>query len=63
MRKSFGLIRLMAMVCVVVAFSEYTIAQEQFVRLSGAACATPPALHCPDKDCPSDRIINPGRGG
>jgi hypothetical protein len=60
MRKSYGFIRLMAMVCVVMACSDYTIAQEQFVRLSGAACATPPVLHCPDKDCPSDRVINPG---
>jgi hypothetical protein len=25
-----------------------------------AACATPPALHCPDNNCPSDRVINPG---
>jgi hypothetical protein len=30
------------------------------VRFAGAACATPPALHCPDNNCPSDRVINPG---
>jgi hypothetical protein len=30
------------------------------VRFAGAPCATPPVLHCPDKDCPSDRVINQG---
>ena len=30
------------------------------VRFAGATCATPPALHCPDKDCPPDRVINQG---
>ncbi len=60
MKKSLGFIRLLVVVCAVMAFSYTTIAQDQFVRLSGAACATPPALHCPDKDCPSDRVINPG---
>jgi hypothetical protein len=35
-------------------------AQEKFVQLAGAPCATPPVLHCPDKDCPSDRVINEG---
>jgi len=35
-------------------------AQQQGVKIAGAACATPPALHCPDKDCPGDRVINQG---
>ena len=35
-------------------------AQEQPFRFTGAACATPPPLHCPDADCPSDRVINQG---
>ena len=46
MRKSFGLIRLMAMVCVVVALSDYTIAQEtvrQIVR-SGLRDTSSPSL-------------------
>ena len=34
--------------------------QQPYVQLSGAACATPSALRCPDKDCPSDRVINQG---
>ncbi len=35
-------------------------AQEQPPRLSGLLCPTPPPLHCPEKDCPGDRVINPG---
>jgi pimeloyl-ACP methyl ester carboxylesterase len=35
-------------------------AAQEPLRLAGAPCATPPALHCPDKDCPSDRVINQG---
>src|SRR6202011_1675811 len=34
--------------------------QEKFVQLTGAPCATPIVLHCPDKDCPGDRVINQG---
>jgi hypothetical protein len=30
------------------------------LRFTGAPCVTPPRLHCPDKDCPSDRVINEG---
>ena len=32
----------------------------QSLQLGGTPCARPPVLHCPDKDCPSDRIINQG---
>ena len=28
--------------------------------LLGVKCLTPPPEHCPDKDCPSDRVINQG---
>ena len=34
-------------------------AQDAF-RFTGAPCIAPPRLHCPDKDCPSDRVINEG---
>src|SRR5258707_447441 len=34
--------------------------QEKFVQLAGAPCVAPPVLHCPDKDCPSDRVFNEG---
>jgi hypothetical protein len=30
------------------------------VRFAGSPCVTPPRLHCPDADCPSDRVINEG---
>ena len=42
-----------------VVFAADAAAQDA-VRLVGATCATPPILHCPDKDCPSDRVINQG---
>jgi hypothetical protein len=42
------------------AFTGYANAQQQAFTFSGAPCATPPALHCPDKDCTADRVINQG---
>lgn len=30
------------------------------VQISGATCPTPPILDCPDENCPSERVINPG---
>ncbi len=33
---------------------------QPLLTFSGAPCVTPPVLHCPDKDCPADRVINPG---
>jgi len=33
---------------------------QQPLQLGGAPCASPPFLHCPDKDCTPDRVINPG---
>ncbi len=36
------------------------VAQDKPFQFTGAPCVTPPPLHCPDKDCPSDRVINPG---
>src|SRR4026209_713083 len=38
----------------------YAAAQQTFVQIAGAPCVTPPALHCPDNDCSSDRVINQG---
>src|SRR5690242_12754770 len=35
-------------------------AAQQFVQIPGAPCIAPPTLHCPDKDCSTDRIINQG---
>ncbi|HYL76596.1 MAG TPA: alpha/beta hydrolase [Bryobacteraceae bacterium] len=33
---------------------------QQPVQFAGAPCVNPPTLHCPDKDCPADRVINQG---
>ena len=49
----------LAVLGAVAAFAGYASAQQQTFQF-GAPCATPPALHCPDKDCPADRVINPG---
>lgn len=36
------------------------MAQDKPFQFAGAACTTPPPMHCPDKDCPSDRVVNQG---
>jgi hypothetical protein len=35
-------------------------AAAQPLQFAGAPCVDPPALHCPDKDCTGDRMINEG---
>ncbi|MGH8186669.1 MAG: hypothetical protein ACREUC_08910, partial [Steroidobacteraceae bacterium] len=42
------------------AVAAVTFAQDKPFQFAGAPCVTPPPLHCPDKDCPGDRVINPG---
>jgi pimeloyl-ACP methyl ester carboxylesterase len=44
---------------VALAFAGSVGAQQAF-QLAGAPCAAPPTLHCPDKECAADRVINPG---
>ena len=44
----------------VLAFAAIAMAQQQTFQFAGAPCATPPVLHCPDKECMSDRVINQG---
>jgi pimeloyl-ACP methyl ester carboxylesterase len=56
---SIRLSRLLAIACAAISLLGYASAQEP-VRFAGAACATPPALHCPEKDCPSNLVINGG---
>ena len=53
-------IRLLIVSGFIAAFAGTASAQPQAVQLSGAPCATPPVLHCPDADCPGDRVINQG---
>lgn len=52
--------RLITLLTVAVATALTCAQAQQPVQLSGAPCATPPVLHCPDKDCPADRVINQG---
>ena len=49
-----------AVVSALIALGGSAGAQEQRFQFAGAPCVTPPALHCPDKDCASDRVINQG---
>jgi pimeloyl-ACP methyl ester carboxylesterase len=53
-------IRLLIMAAAVVALAAFANAQTKPVQIAGAACDTPPVLHCPDKECTGDRVINPG---
>jgi poly(3-hydroxybutyrate) depolymerase len=49
--------------CVALAllgYSALATAQDKPFQFAGAPCVTPPPLHCPDKDCPGDRVINQG---
>src|ERR1700730_17500761 len=53
-------VRLLVTAGIAVAFASVAGAQQQFVSITGAPCATPPVLHCPEADCPGDRVINAG---
>ncbi len=52
--------QLSALTVALLGLGAFAGAQDQPFRFAGAACAAPPVLHCPDKDCPSDRVINQG---
>lgn len=58
--KHLALLRLLAVAGAVACVNVNAKAQQQPVRLAGAACTSPVTLHCPDKDCSADRVINPG---
>jgi pimeloyl-ACP methyl ester carboxylesterase len=60
MKKPLSLIAPLAVLAGAVAFTGYASAQEQFVRFAGTTCDVTPYLHCPDKDCVGDRVINEG---
>ena len=52
--------RTLATTASILLFAGLASAQQQFVSIAGAPCVSPPALHCPDADCSSDRVINQG---
>ena len=56
--KAFALRFAVSLLCVL-AFAGSARAADPF-RFAGAPCVAPPRLKCPDKDCPSDRVINEG---
>jgi hypothetical protein len=59
MKESLRSICMLAMAGMALALIGYGRAQQP-IRFTGATCATPPLLHCPDKDCPGDIVTNGG---
>jgi pimeloyl-ACP methyl ester carboxylesterase len=60
MKGSLDLIRLLAAVGTLAALAVAASAQEKTVQFAGAPCSPQPFLLCPDKDCPPERVTNPG---
>jgi len=60
MRRSLNSIRSLITTGALLALTGYASAQQAPIQLAGAPCPAPPFLHCPDKDCPPERVINPG---
>src|SRR5215472_7509919 len=59
MMRRFNPVLMLALPVVLAMLTAYAGAQQP-LQLSGAPCVTPAWLHCPDKDCAPDRVINPG---
>lgn len=59
MKQSRNLSGLLVIAIAMVALAGQ-VSGQQALQLAGAPCAAPPFLHCPDKDCQPDRVINPG---
>ena len=60
MRRSTHSAGLPAALGILAVLAGYAGAQQQPFQFAGATCTTPSFLHCPDKDCTADRVINPG---
>ena len=60
MKSPLSLICVPALTGAAVLFASQAGAQQQPVRIAGGPCPTPAVLRCPDKDCPPERVINPG---
>src|SRR5215470_1926700 len=59
MMRRFNPVLMLALPMALAVLTAYAGAQQP-LQLSGAPCVTPAWLHCPDKDCAPDRVINPG---
>jgi pimeloyl-ACP methyl ester carboxylesterase len=49
-----------AVITLGLALAGSSVASAQPLRFAGAACETPPVLHCPDANCPGDVVTNGG---
>jgi pimeloyl-ACP methyl ester carboxylesterase len=49
-----------AVMCASAVNAQEKKAEAKFVSIEGAACATPPVLHCPDSECSGPLVINEG---
>jgi pimeloyl-ACP methyl ester carboxylesterase len=59
-KHEWNLISRIALTGIAAALLCQVSAGQQSLQLGSAPCANPPFLHCPDKDCPGDRVINQG---
>ena len=50
-----------SMTIAVLALAASASAQPLFAGFTGSTCVRPATLHCPDKDCLGDRVMNPGQ--
>jgi hypothetical protein len=57
MTRSKSLVRILPMIALTVSVYAKKASP---LELGGVTCQTPPALHCPDKDCPSSMVTNEG---
>jgi pimeloyl-ACP methyl ester carboxylesterase len=60
MNKTSNLIRPLFIAVAALSFAGTARAQEQPFRFPGAACADPPYLHCPDRECSGATVVNQG---
>jgi poly(3-hydroxybutyrate) depolymerase len=55
------IVRLVMAIAAITAASSAGAQQPVFSQFSGSTCVRPAVLHCPDKDCLGDRVMNPGQ--
>jgi hypothetical protein len=53
--------RLVIAMAAIAAASSAHAQQPLFSQFTGSTCVRPATLHCPDKDCVGDRVMNPGQ--
>ena len=60
MKEPLGFVRPLTLVLAGVVLTGLAGVRPQAVQIAGAPCPMPAILHCPDKDCPPERVINQG---